>query len=349
MPVEIKKGLVEIPIEYYGVAKENLRKFLRDFGGLRIGGIMPYFTEHMIESCFTDQKNPIDDTNGRIAPELVFWEDQRPRYVHIDLGISHDPAGLCISHLEKMERVQFSEESKRYGVEFLPFVGVDLIAGFSPLLFRKKRVQIKYIIGVIFELIQRRGMNVELVTADGYQSEIIFQTMDDEGILSSRLSIDRTTTTPIVEGGKIRKVSTRNGAAAMDCLFSLVDDRRFECPRYPQLAKEGPNLERDEEQSLVYKIPGSTDDVIQAAAGSVFNVVNNAREGNIDEEALQGKEEKMSEVFQDDDDDRDDFVSRSQKNYEKFKKKETEYSGESEEGTNDFEGEDGSFDDYFGV
>ncbi len=49
MPVEIKKGLVEIPIEYYGVAKENTGKFLRDFVGLRVGGTMPDFTEEQIK------------------------------------------------------------------------------------------------------------------------------------------------------------------------------------------------------------------------------------------------------------------------------------------------------------
>lgn len=346
MPVEIKKGHVEIPIEYYGVARENLRKFLRDFGGLRIGGIMPYFTEAAIEACFTDVKNPVDDRNGRINPEFVFWDDQRPRYVHIDLGISHDAAGICISHLKSMERVPF-EKSKEHGVEFLPFVAADLIAGFSPIIFRKKKVQIKYIIGIILELVQRRGMNIELVTADGYQSEIIFQTMEDEGINSARLSIDNTTTAPIVDGQNIRRVSTKNGAAAMDCLFSLVDDRRFECPIYPQLAKEGPNLERDEEQSLVYKIPGATDDVIQSAAGSVFNVVNNARESNIDDEVLSGKEEKMSTVFPEDGEynEEDDFADRSIRNYNKFKNKEKEYSGEDSE----IEIEEGSFDDYFGA
>ena len=41
-------------------------------------------------------------------------------FLHIDLGISHDAAGLCISHLKKMERVPFGE-SKKYGVEFLPY------------------------------------------------------------------------------------------------------------------------------------------------------------------------------------------------------------------------------------
>ena len=170
--------------------------------------------------------------------------------------------------------------------------------------------------------------------------------MEDEGINSARLSIDNTTTAPIIDGINIKRVSTKNGAAAMDCLFSLVDDRRFDCPIYPQLAKEGPNLERDEEQSLVYKIPGSTDDVIQAAAGSVFNVVNNAREGNIDEEVLSGKEQKISEMFPEDkEDEEDDFADRSLRNYNKFKEKEEQYSGEE----TDTEVQDDSFDDYFGV
>ena len=277
---------------------------------------MPYFTEAMIEACFTDVSNPVDDRNGRLAPDLVFWDDQRPRYAHIDLGISHDAAGLCVSHLKKMERVPFGE-SRKYGVEFLPFVGVDLIAGFSPILFKKKKVQIKYIIGILLELVQRRGMNLELVTADGYQSAIIFETMEDEGINCGHLSIDNTTTYPVVDGGKVKRVSTqKNGAAAVDCLFTLVDDRRFECPRYDQLSKEGPNLERDEEQSLVYKIPGSTDDVIQAASGAVFNVVNNAREANVEDFVDEKKPQKISEAFPDEqhqDDDDSDFVNRSLK------------------------------------
>ena len=116
-------------------------------------------------------------------------------FVHIDLGLSKDRAGLCVTHragFEKREVKQIDEEGHEYSEWIrLPKIKVDLWT--SVMAAPGGEVDFEVIRKLLFELNDKRDCKLALVTFDQFQSADSIQLLRKHGIEAETLSVDKDT------------------------------------------------------------------------------------------------------------------------------------------------------------
>jgi len=124
-----------------------------------------------------------------IEKRPIMFPDE-PRYIHIDVGLTGDAAGIAIGCKAGWSIVQRIGES---GFEDIlaPVTWIDLMARIVPP--RGGKIKYAWIIGLIKKMI-KCGYNFSNVTADGFQSAMLLEFLEDEyGIDAKLLSVDKTT------------------------------------------------------------------------------------------------------------------------------------------------------------
>ena len=195
--------ILDMPIDLYELAKDNVTKIMRDFGATPTAGSdTKLFTNHeLIEKCFVPNLKNFymqEYASYLLPPETLLWDRVRPllyvytgkqnsfrlkrypsapRFIHIDLAEKKDMAGITMVHLEcdKIGR-------KMYVVDFsLPImckkedkINLDSF---------KYLVQCMKIYG---------NTNIKKVTYDNFQSAPSIQFIERLGIECERLSLDNT-------------------------------------------------------------------------------------------------------------------------------------------------------------
>ena len=195
--------ILDMPIDLYELAKDNVTKIMRDFGATPTAGSdTKLFTNHeLIEKCFVPNLKNFymqEYASYLLPPETLLWDRVRPllyvytgkqnsfrlkrypsapRFIHIDLAEKKDMAGITMVHLEcdKIGR-------KMYVVDFsLPImckkedkINLDSF---------KYLVQCMKIYG---------NTNIKKVTYDNFQSAPSIQFIERLGIECERLSLDST-------------------------------------------------------------------------------------------------------------------------------------------------------------
>lgn len=186
-----------VPIEYEDEFRQNPEKAMRDYGAQPSLAIQGLFRDPAVVSSAAnkERKHPINPATN----DFYEWffnpisspnYDREPRYIHVDLGLNRDGrgdyAGLCCGCFKGWQ--EFRIPNGR--IERRPKIFIDLIqqikAGprgeilFSDI--RKEIYRIKEI-----------GYNVVLVSADGWNSVDMLQTLKDAGFKAETLSVDRDT------------------------------------------------------------------------------------------------------------------------------------------------------------
>ncbi|MHA1613310.1 MAG: hypothetical protein ACTSW7_03730 [Candidatus Thorarchaeota archaeon] len=119
----------------------------------------------------------------------IMFPDE-PRYIHIDVGLTGDAAGIAIGCKAGWKVVQRIGESGFEEV-LAPVTWIDLMARIVPP--KGGKIKFAWMIGLIKKLI-KCGYNFDFATADGFQSAMLLEFLEDEyGIPSEVLSVDRTT------------------------------------------------------------------------------------------------------------------------------------------------------------
>lgn len=198
-----EEDILDMPLDLYELAKDNVAKTMRDFGATPTAGSdTKLFTNHeLIEKCFVPNLKNFymqEYASYLLPPETLLWDRVRPllyvytgkqnsfrlkrypsapRFIHIDLAEKKDMAGITMVHLEcdKIGR-------KMYVVDFsLPImckkedkINLDSF---------KYLVQCMKIYG---------NTNIKKVTYDNFQSAPSIQFIERLGIECERLSLDNT-------------------------------------------------------------------------------------------------------------------------------------------------------------
>lgn len=113
-----------------------------------------------------------------------------PRYIHIDMGLTGDAAGMAVGCKAGWNNVQRIGES---GFENMiaPVTWIDLMARFTPP--KGGKIKFAWIVGLIKKMI-KYGYYFDRATADGFQSAMLIEVLEDDyGIKSENLSVDKTT------------------------------------------------------------------------------------------------------------------------------------------------------------
>uniref|UniRef100_A0A6M3ITU7 Putative terminase n=1 Tax=viral metagenome TaxID=1070528 RepID=A0A6M3ITU7_9ZZZZ len=125
--------------------------------------------------------------------------------IHIDLGLKHDKAGFCMSHVDSLVDKIVKDEVRGTTVTKLPIVVVDLLTSFiAPI---NGEIDFSLIRMLIGELINR-GFRIGIVSLDSWQSTDFIQMISKLGIETKTRSVDRNTN-------------------AYDCLKELAYDGRL--------------------------------------------------------------------------------------------------------------------------
>jgi hypothetical protein len=200
-------------------------------------------------------------------------------YMHLDGSQGQDCFGICMCHLYKM-----TADNK-------PIIKVDLIGAPNKRTYGNDFKS--ELLEVLMQDIVGRGFNLKLVTYDratAYNIRMIKEYLEPFNVIIAPLSIDRTTTYPVIDYDKpeppfVKFESTKgNYCAPMYDFRLLVNEGRLIVP-YTEAWSDLPFIfEIDDKKKLVSKIPGKSDDFGQAVGGAIFNCLNNEKEAVVERE-----------------------------------------------------------------
>lgn len=205
--------------------------------------------------------------------EFTFSDDLEPvdgaQYcLHGDMAISGDRAGIAMSH------VRTYREGSADGDE-LPVVKNDFTFSFESDLNHPehpREIQIRWYRQLIWELVER-GFDIAVATFDQFQSTSLRQNLEDYGIESGLLSLDR--------NDKVYQ-------EFKDCVLDYrLEGYRISEELEPRYMKEVKHLRKKGKK--VDHPPSSSKDEADALAGSVFNAILTG--GSEDEDYIEDSQE----------------------------------------------------------
>lgn len=235
---------------------------IRDFAGLTTLASRPFIQnreslfdcmaladQYAYESAIPLQEIDLEVSLPFVLPERVRTDVTQMRVAHIDLATTRDSAGLAIGHIagtKTIERTQ-AETGQRI-VEVLPVIAYDCILRILPP--RDGEIDFAKIRQIIYDLRDKHGLPIKVVTTDGFQSVDFRQILSRKGFVTEYLSLDRT---------------TQPYRTLRDAFY----DRRVLLPRHQTLIKELTELEyvqHGAKEKVDHKPRGSKD-VADAVCG----------------------------------------------------------------------------------
>lgn len=253
VPSKDKDLLVEIPEDFRIDFQKDIVNALREMAGVSHLSKSPFFTNPEALARMLDKKQPsifnrewVDfvDTQLEIITKSI-KNPKLPRYVHIDLGITGDSAGMALGYVPSFVAVN------RGGIsEMMPLITMDGVLEVRPprggeILFWKIR-RILYVL-------KGMGVNVKWVSYDSFQSVDSMQLLKQKGFVVGPLSLDKT-------------------MVPYDFFKSACYDERIVCPHHPKLHAELKNLQVDLKKGKVDHLPGESKDLADAVGGVVYGL-----------------------------------------------------------------------------
>lgn len=162
----------EVPVEYKEEFDRDQERARRDLGAQPSEAIQPFFTNREALLAALDDTLPDLMDGLDLRADVAFGPEQR--FAHIDLGITHDRAGLAVAHWEGSRLIY------------------DLVTYFEAADFAGGEVDLEHIRQVLFDM-RAAGCKFSVVSFDGFQSVDSRQLLKKAGINSEYLSVDKTT------------------------------------------------------------------------------------------------------------------------------------------------------------
>lgn len=273
--------IVKIPLELKQQwdSTSNKDSWLRDICNVRQGADNPFIKMKSVIFQMFDTKRP-NPYNDRLPYtfDLNFKceNNTKPRFMHIDLGLNRDSAGISSCYMD-----HFISPISKMGslTNFKPYIVFDFLAKITAP--HAGEIIISDVETMIYNL-TRRGFNIALITFDRFQSASTIQNLRSNGYTVDILSLDRTTHRVIVDSSKgplegyVRRDSTDGQhMIAWQTFKDVIVEGRISCPYYLSLKEELECAEFAKEK--VEGVKGISLDLMESMAGSVFNLVNNTR------------------------------------------------------------------------
>lgn len=247
--------VVSVPEEFRVDFEKDVINALREVAGMSTMARHPFFLEvdkvnkvfrKDISSIFS--QSPIDFVEKRLRLlKNAFFKPELPRFIHIDLAISGDSAGMAIGTCVGFRQISADEKQST----FMPIVRMDGVLEIRPpknseILFSKIRE--------VLLALKRMGMNVRWVTFDQFQSTDSQQILRQQGFVTGHQSIDDTPCRPY------------------DFMKSAMYEERLFMPEHPHVQKEILMLEKDTKTGKVDHPPAGSKDCADAVAGVLYGL-----------------------------------------------------------------------------
>lgn len=242
--------VMHIPVEHQKDFEDDPFGALRDVAGVSTLSRHPFMMDvGRVSRCFTRRQSifnleECDLSRGSLEfyPDL-FENPKYPRWVHIDLGVTHDAAGLAIGCCPGFKIVDRGHDEK----EQMPLIQIDGILRVVPpkggeILFWRIR-------DVLYAL-RDHGLNIKWVSFDTFQSVDSTQTLRAKGFITGNVSMDR-------------------DSSAYDMSKAAFYEDRIQAHPHDRCLKEFLSLERDFKTGKIDHPPNFGKDCSDAVAGVV--------------------------------------------------------------------------------
>lgn len=298
-------GIIKVPGKYYNRFKSDPYESSRNILSIPLGALHPLFSDiSKVDSCLLKDINNPFDSDSMSFDEDFYPDDFSPRYMHIDIGISHDSLGVSMVHVKDWKKVEVHKKKDGLTVSNLPVFKIDFLGKVEPA--KNEDIRVSDIRELIIYELDDRGFPLDLITYDKFGSLESRQMLRDEGFNIGKLSLDRTTSYPVVDYSKrnnIKTVSTKqNYSAAWDCLYDAIQQKRAIIPFNSSFRYESRHAEKKVKGNKVKIDAPSNDitlDLLESVAGSMFNTMNNERYTEIDDSDIENEEDRKERRFYD--------------------------------------------------
>jgi hypothetical protein len=244
----------DIPIEFKPEFETDIIDALREIAGVSTLARHPFILEteavseamsDEIYSIFNNEKVDFKNVKLSLLPDMFVRPDE-PRWVHIDLAVTGDSAGIAIGHVKRFVNIDRGDVE-----EILPEIHLDGTLEVSPpkngeIIFGKIRA-------MLYKL-KQLGLNIQWVSFDQYQSRDSQQILRQKGFITGQQSIDSVPSAPYY------------------MTKTALYDRRLIIPRHDKLRKEFVSLEKDPKTGKIDHPPNGSNDVADAVAGVVYGL-----------------------------------------------------------------------------
>lgn len=197
--------VIDVPIEHRQAFDQDLDKALQDIAGISTSTVTKAFSVQRVEKCFSETlENPFtndivtlgmsDDLQLKdfFIPERIPDEiKSAPNFLHLDASVSGDRTGLssvAIIGARQVTRygadVDSEETSSELVYQQVFTIGIQAPSD-SEISFEKTRQFIYYLRDEV-------GLNIKIVTTDGFQSVDTRQILSTKGFEVGYTSLDRT-------------------------------------------------------------------------------------------------------------------------------------------------------------
>lgn len=278
--------ILRVPNSLYSRARQDIDNFIRDIANVTETGARPFIRRRKkIKQAVKDYRNPF-------IPNLLDFDsgfrcfDNFRRYMHVDLATTRDSVGIAMCHVPRfVQREEIDSYTKEIQRILLPVIRVDFWGRISAL--KREEIVLSDIREIVYKL-SKLGFYFGLITFDKFQSLESIQTLRRYGYIAGHHSVDRTTSSLILDVGKksengYSKISTEsNYNSSHVAIRDLLYDDRLEVPNSDHIydtdwfVYETENAQYTKKGKIDHPPSGSLD-VEQAIAGSVFHAVNNEK------------------------------------------------------------------------
>ncbi len=252
MPSHLQDLVHPVPIEYKEDFIRDIYQAIRDILGISTLAKFPYIHDvGAIADCMdrplrvlSSDTTDFTDDKIRVFKKRFSMPDS-PRFVHVDLAVSSDSAGICMGHVPEFVLIDRGDVQ-----EVLPFFHIDFCLEIRP----PKGDEIPfYKIRELIYMIRDRGLNLKWVSFDSYQSKDSQQILRQRGFLTGEQSIDRTT-------------------VPYDITKTALLDRRVSMPKCDKLRTELTRLEKDQSKAKIDHPMNGSKDMSDALAGVIYGL-----------------------------------------------------------------------------
>jgi hypothetical protein len=249
-PAQVKR----VPLEYKKRFINDIYNALREIAGVSTVAKAPYFPnvealnqnfDTKIKSIFSNSECDFQRTTTAILKDAI-TQPHRPRFCHIDLGLTSDAAGFCLGYVDKFIHVE-GDEDEVGGM--MPHIRIDGFLRVTPPI--NDEINFAKIRTILYRLTQL-GVVIRWVTFDSYQSVDSQQILRSKGYMTGTQSMDKT---PL----------------PYDLLKNALNQGRVTAPEDPYLRQEIIHLERTDKGKIDHNAY-NTKDLADAFAGVVYGL-----------------------------------------------------------------------------
>lgn len=276
--------VIEVPVEFFHSFKTELMGALRDIAGVSTDAINPLFKQKSTLNAMFDPtlvspfdaetmplhtgaENLLEDvfqakrvSHVRLSSYAPLRHPGVPRYIHVDLALRNDRAGIVMVHPSehyREKREQPDPETKLPRYNTVSNVEVDFVIAVTSSMDKTHQIDLAKIRKFIMWL-RSLGFWIKLVTFDSFNSADSIQRLSENKIPSELLSVDKTPHPYLT-------------------LRQVISEGRLKAPRHNLLLSEMTSLEYDIVNKKIDHPKDGSKDCADALCGAVYSCVTDER------------------------------------------------------------------------